>query len=357
VVTPHRLDGPVGRPVVDADDAHGWLGHLLERLKAALGVLAAVPGKDDRVPVGVSHPGLAGGLTAHGGGRNPSSLPDRTIAGALSCPICGARSVPDTVFSPSSLLRCRACDFAFLPGTPDPRLHREAYFADYDGEDYRAGERARRFESRRRLDLLARHLPPPARLLEIGGAAGFFLDEARRRGYEGAGVELNEEMAAYAREALGLDVEAARLEDVELAEQSFDGVCAFHVLEHLPAPAKALAAIRAALRPGGILLVEVPNASSQVARRQGGRWHALKLPHHVGHYGPRSMIALLDGAGLEVVAIDSVPFAHYAAPRALGRPVRGAVALREVVRSRASVPPWRHPNGHQLLRALARRPE
>jgi hypothetical protein len=67
------------------------------------------------------------------------------------------------------------------------------------------------------------------------------------------------------------------------------------------------------------------------------------------------MAALLDAAGLETVAIDSVPFAHYAAPGPLGAPVRGAVAVREVVRARAAVPPWRHPSGHQLLRAVARR--
>jgi SAM-dependent methyltransferase len=296
-------------------------------------------------------------LTAHGGGgREPSSREDRTIAITLSCPICGAECAPDTVFSPSALLRCRACDFAFLPGTPNDHLYGDEYFANYDGEDYRAAAHARRFESRRRLDLLARHLPPPARLLELGGAAGFFLDEARQRGYEGVGVELNEEMAAHAREALGLDVRAGRLENVELEEQGFDGVCAFHVLEHVPTPGEAVSALRAALRPGGVVLIEVPNACSEVARRHGSRWPALKLPHHVGQYGPRSMAALLERGRLDVVAIDSVPFAHYAAPGPLGVPVRGAVALREVARTRAAVPPWRHASGHQLLRAVARRP-
>jgi SAM-dependent methyltransferase len=295
---------------------------------------------------------------AHGDDCDASSPRDRTIATILilSCPICGAASAPDTVFSPSPLLRCRVCDFAFLPWAPDDRLYGDEYFANYDGEDYQSAERARRFESRRRLDLLARYMPPPARLLEIGGAAGFFLDEARQRGYEGAGVELNEEMATHAREALGLDVMAGRLEDVELGEQGFDGACAFHVLEHLPAPAEAVSALRAALRADGILLIEVPNAGSEVARRQGSNWPALKLPYHVGQYGPRSMTVLLERAGLEVLALDSVPFAHYAAPVSLGLPVRGAVALREVARTRAAVPPWRHASGHQLLRAVARRP-
>ena len=247
------------------------------------------------------------------------------------------------MFSPSPLLRCPACDFAFVPSAPDEDLYDEDYFADYEGEDYRAAEPARRFESRRRLDLLERHLPPPAHLLEVGAAAGFFLDEARERGYEGAGVELNDEMAAHARNALGLDVRTSRLEDAELGDGTFDAVCAFHVLEHVPAPVEVVSSLRIALRPGGVMLAEVPNAGSEAARRQGKDWPALKLPHHVGQFGPRSMAALLGAAGLELVAIDSVPFAHYAAPGPVGLPVRGGVALGGVVQARAAVPPWRHP--------------
>jgi SAM-dependent methyltransferase len=273
----------------------------------------------------------------------------------LVCPICGTESAPDTVFAPSPLLRCRGCDFAFLPAAPEEDLYDDHYFADYDGEDYLVTERARRFESRRRLDLLARYLRPPARLLEIGAAAGFFLDEARERGYECAGVEVNEGMAAHAREALGLEVRTGRVEDAELGEEAVDGVCLFHVLEHLPAPVEALSSLRAALRPGGTLLMEVPNAGSEVARRQGYHWPTLKLPHHVGQYGQRSMATLLERARLETVAIDSVPFARYAAPGPVGLPVRGAVAVREIVRARAALPPWRHPSGHHLLRAVARR--
>jgi SAM-dependent methyltransferase len=292
------------------------------------------------VPGSFSHSGTA------------SSRPDRTIATTLSCPICGAETAPDTVFSPSPLMRCSGCGFAFLPAGAEEELYDEGYFADYDGEEYRAAEPARRFESRRRLDLLAEHLPPPARLLEVGAAAGFFLDEARGRGYEVTGVELNEEMAVHAREQLGLEVTTGRLEDAELGEAGFDAVCAFHVIEHVSEPVEAVSALCSALRPGGVMLIEVPNAASEVARRQGQSWHALKLPHHVGQHGPGSMRALLARAGLEVVAIDSVPFAHYVSPA----PLRAAVAVREVSRARAPLPPWRHPSGHQLLRAVARRP-
>lgn len=235
----------------------------------------------------------------------------------------------------------------------DPDLYGDRYFAEYAGGDYMSEEPQRRRESRLRLDLLARVTPPPARVLEIGAAAGFFLDEARARGYDGVGVEPNATMAAHARDALGLDVHVGRLEDVGLPERSFDAACAFHVVEHLHDPRSALEAIRAALTPGGHLLVEVPNAQSAAARRLGAAWQPLDLPYHVGHHGPRSLRALLERSGFAVLRVDTVPFALYGAR---SRAELLARALVEAARARALLPAGPHPTGHQLLRAVARRP-
>jgi 2-polyprenyl-3-methyl-5-hydroxy-6-metoxy-1,4-benzoquinol methylase len=53
------------------------------------------------------------------------------------------------------------------------------------------------------------------RLLEIGCAGGFFLDEGRKRGFEVVGIELNATMATHARTPLGLNVIQGRIEDIE----------------------------------------------------------------------------------------------------------------------------------------------
>lgn len=256
-------------------------------------------------------------------------------------------------FGPAPLFRCEACEFVQLDGDIDPALYGDAYFAQYAGGDYLAEEGQRRHESRIRLDLLAQLTPPPAQILEIGAAAGFLLDEARTRGYDGVGVEPNDAMANHARDALGLDVRTGRLGEVPLPAGSFDAACAFHVVEHLDAPLDALRAVRDALAPGGHLLVEVPNAQSAAARRLGAAWQPLDLPYHLGHHGPRSLHTLLERAGFEVLRVDTVPFALYAARTRGGRLARGAV---EAARARALLPAGPHPSGHQLLRAVGRRP-
>lgn len=284
---------------------------------------------------------------------SPSTSPESARAGALACPVCDAETVAEDRFGPAPLRRCGACGFVHLAGEVDPALYGDAYFAQYAGGDYLADEAQRRRESRLRLELLARATPPPARLLEVGAAAGFLLDEARAAGYEGVGVEPNDAMAAHAREALELDVRTGRLDEIALEPASFDAACAFHVVEHLDAPLEALRTVHAALRPGGHLLVEVPNAQSAAAQRLGARWQPLDLPYHVGHHGPRSMRTLLDRAGFDVLRIDTVPFAHYAARSRPELLARGAV---EAARARAVLPAGPHPSGHQLLRAVARRP-
>src|SRR5215204_6392711 len=122
------------------------------------------------------------------------------------CPVCSGASVPEDRFGPAPLSRCLECGYTYAHGEVDPDLYGDRYFEAYAGGDYLAHESSRRRESRLRLALLARVAPPPARLVEVGAAAGFFLDEARSAGYEAVGIEPNAAMATHAREQLALDV-------------------------------------------------------------------------------------------------------------------------------------------------------
>ncbi len=283
-----------------------------------------------------------------------SGAPDGVAApaAASACPVCSGSGVPEDRFGPAPLFRCVACGFTYLVDEVGSELYGDRYFEAYAGGDYLAHASRRRRESRVRLGLLARVAPPPGRLLEIGAAAGFFLEEAGALGYEGLGIEPNPAMAAFARDTLGVDVRTGKLGAVALEAASFDAACAFHVIEHLDEPLAAMRSIHAALRPGGHVFVEVPNAESAGARRRGADWPPLDLPYHVGHHGPRSLRTVLERAGFEVLLVDTVPFALYGGASRPERLARGAL---EAARSRVLLPAGPHPHGNQLLRALGRR--
>jgi SAM-dependent methyltransferase len=275
-----------------------------------------------------------------------------------TCWVCGAKAEPDASYSGLELYRCPQCAFLFAPRAAAANLQ-ELYGAEYfdeypGGESYEEDETQRRYEARIRVALVQRYLRA-GRLYEVGAAAGHFLDEARSAGFEVSGIEPARPVAERARARFDVDVQPGFVEQADLAPESFDVVCAWHVLEHLAGPRAALETLRTALRPGGHLLLEVPNVESVYARRRGESWFHLDPQHHVGHYAPRSLQTLLERSGLDVLGLETFPALGYVRPGRALRPASVAVQLKELADVR-STPRRPHPDRHELLRAFARRP-
>lgn len=273
------------------------------------------------------------------------------------CSACGGATVEATELLPARYRKCTACGFHHQPDRDagDLRaLYDEEYFERFAaGGGYNVAQRQRRHEARVRVALLRRFTRPPGRLLEVGAAGGHFLAAAREAGFDGLGIEPVPELAERARAEHAVDVTTGFLGDVEIPDAGFDAACAFHVLEHLPEPLEALRPMHAALRRGGLLLIEVPNVESAEARRLGPRWANLEPLHHVGHYGPRALRAMIERAGFIVLHTETVPFFSYLPPSVAMRPLQ--LAHRAALSVRARVPPrGPHPGRHELLRAAAR---
>ncbi len=137
------------------------------------------------------------------------------------------------------------------------------------------------------------------RVLDVGAGNGETLALLARAGFEVAGIEPSPQAAAHAR-ARGLDVHAGTLDDHPYPSESFDTVRFWHVLEHVADPLAALRSARALVRPGGTLILGVPNFASVVARTSGSRWYHLDLPRHLYHFEPATIRRLLGRAGFRV---------------------------------------------------------
>lgn len=231
---------------------------------------------------------------------------------AAACPACGAalapwRSVPTSEpglgATRFTLRRCVRCGTAVTVGEPLAEPH--------DSGAYRAGvPRLYRLVrpllggfDRQRLALLRELAPPPARLIDAGSGRGRFVLAAGRAGYDALGVEPSSR-GATAAAASGSPVRHATIGAAAITPGSADAVTVWHVLEHLEDPGAAVSEVATWLRPGGTVLVGVPNLASLQARIGGERWYHLDVPRHRVHFTLAGVRALLERHGFAVVRVD-----------------------------------------------------
>lgn len=82
-------------------------------------------------------------------------------------------------------------------------------------------------------------------------------------------------------------------------------------LEHESQPLAVLESSRASLRPGGAVLVKVPNFASVNRMLRGAGWCGFRWPDHVNYFTPKTLKAMAHKAGLKVLrmtALDRTPF-------------------------------------------------
>jgi SAM-dependent methyltransferase len=149
--------------------------------------------------------------------------------------------------------------------------------------------------------------PPRGTLLDIGAGRGRFVASARAAGWSASGIEPSARGVEAARSVYGIELERASLAD---ASGAYDAVSMWHVLEHLDDPGGALVHVHGWLRPGGGLVVGVPNLGSAQAAIGGARWFHLDLPRHRTHFTVAGLRAALETAGFEVVAVHHVLAEH-----------------------------------------------
>ena len=161
----------------------------------------------------------------------------------------------------------------------------------------------------RRVDGWLRRLPPTGLALEVGAGTGWMLRALRERGWRALGSERSLEAALAARAAAGVPIFVGDLGAVRPAP-ALDLVIMFHVLEHLADPLAELRAVARRLRPGGALVLGLPNIASWQARLAGRHWMHLDVPRHLCHFTPDSIERALAVSGYRMTRIDFRSYEH-----------------------------------------------
>ena len=250
-----------------------------------------------------------------------SSEPITTVE--VTCCICGTTdaeprgSGPDYEYRTSpdvfNAVTCRRDGLVYLSPRPAlselPRIYPHDYHAfDFSSSRFSIIYRVRsRLEGYRALRW-ARHVPPEGRILDVGCGDGFHLDLLRTygdRSWKLEGVDPDPRAVGAAR-AKGLEVHEGFVQDID-ATSSFDLAILNHTIEHVDDPAAVLSRVRELLRPGGRVVITTDNTDSFDARLfRRSYWGGYHFPRHWSLFNARSMLALSEKVGLEVVELKGV---------------------------------------------------
>lgn len=232
--------------------------------------------------------------------------------GVPQCQVCGAAAgkavyrfrqrLPWARAATEQVVRgCPECGFLFM----SPRPGRAALAAYYAGDSHGSGQVFREEGSgsragqnaQMRAGFTAGMLQPGAEVLDIGCGQGLVLEALRGLGMTGFGLEPSPSAAASAA-ARGLTVVHGRLGTA--LDRQFDAVVMISVLEHLWDPAEGIAAALDYLKPGGLMMIEVPNALCPTPSLTD--WFSFE---HLSHFSPATLARLMRRFGFRWAALGS----------------------------------------------------
>ncbi len=195
------------------------------------------------------------------------------------------------------IVRCLKCGLIYS-------YHKESIKTIYQryrnlkDDVYVSQEKGRRISARILLNKITKY-KRKGRILDIGCATGFLLNEARKMGWEVYGVELSEWAVNFGREKLNLNIFAGVLKEANFPYNYFDAIALVDSIEHLPDPKATLEEVRRILKPNGILCISTPDIESFLSRILRAKWWGIQQSH-LFYFSKKTLSRMLDATGFKV---------------------------------------------------------
>ena len=207
--------------------------------------------------------------------------------------------------------RCSHCGLGWTePQASDSEIGRwysPAYYGKGNVRFNIAFEKLVRLFRSRRAKVIARRTSKGA-VLDVGCGRGLTLGYLQSMGYEPYGIEITEEGAWHARHRLGIRVHTGDFMEAPFKPGQFNAVIFWHSLEHIRRPIEALLHVKKLLKPGGLLVIAVPNFGSLQAKLFGPYWFHLDIPRHYFHFSGAALRTALHDLGFKIVQLDHFNF-------------------------------------------------
>lgn len=217
------------------------------------------------------------------------------------------------------LYRCPECRLIYV--SPKPGASElDRLYADYHPQtkQYELNQKGETALFRAVLSLL-REYGAEGDLLDIGSSYGHFVALAQTQGFQARGLDITPGPCRYAREVLQVDVQCQSLAEARFPDNRFAVISMLNVLEHVPDPQEVLEECWRIARPGGLLVLVVPNFLLAypyfiMTRKLGFDLpvptSAYEVPEHLSIFGISSLRHLLEASGWAPICLANAPVIH-----------------------------------------------
>jgi SAM-dependent methyltransferase len=223
----------------------------------------------------------------------------------MKCDICYATLQPDVL---PDTFHCSAC--GFFKSTLPVQIN-EVQRIDEEARE-NALKPIRNTNFKQILDECEPFLPTRASVLDVGCAHGWFLEAAKRRGYNAVGIEPDRQMAQRAH-AAGHEAIVGFFPDALPDEMLFDAITFNDVFEHLPDVDGMAQAVNSRLKSNGIAIINLPVSSgivfrtTRAAAKVGLRgpfermWQKGLPSPHLSYFSANTLRTLMERAGFTLI--------------------------------------------------------
>jgi SAM-dependent methyltransferase len=198
--------------------------------------------------------------------------------------------------------KCAGCGLIYVSPRPSIAEIKDLYghdLANISAESHIRDEFAKRLYAKNNLELI-RKFVRRGTLLEIGAGAGYFLDEARRSGFDVAGIELNSAQVDFMRSKMQLRVEDRPLHPQSFGAEKFDVVYHCDVISHFFDPVAEFHKIHDKLRDGGFMIFETGNGGD-IEDRYLSQIGTFQYPDHLFFFSDKNLTTLLETTGFKLI--------------------------------------------------------
>ncbi len=230
------------------------------------------------------------------------------------CPLCETTQVVPVArhldFNAAQIYFCQACRHWFAYPEPASAWLDQYYREIYSPQRRRYFSEAYYLLMERRaaaqIDFIRQQLPGKTlaslrncNAIDLGCGVGALVAALEQAGLNAVGYDSDHLAITIGRQRWQANIHVGTLSDHQLLHESFDLLCMSHLVEHLADLCRTLAAILQLLRPGGYLLIEVPDCFTELFTAN------VDTESHLHFFTRSSLVKLCTALGLQVLACVS----------------------------------------------------